>query len=149
MIQNKSSAVNKYKQTSSTGASYATPHRLIQMLMQGALDRIATARGGIERNEIELKNNAIGLAISIIGGLRDSLNFEEGGEIAANLDSLYEYMNRRLTEANMKNDVELLDEVTSLMNEIKSAWDVMPQYIQDAASVEEIKEKMESEQEAR
>ena len=118
------------------------------MLMQGALDRVATARGGIERDEIELKNSAINLAVSIIGGLRDSLDFEEGSEIAANLDSLYEYMIRRLTEANMQNDVERLDEVTSLMKEIKSAWDVMPQYIQDASSVEEIREKMDSEEKA-
>jgi len=106
-----------------TGIEDASPHRLIQMLLDGALDRIARAKAHMKQNEIEAKGVSIGMAISIIGGLRDSLDHEAGGDIAANLDNLYEYMTYRLTEANIRNSHEMLDEVSSLLAEIKSAWD--------------------------
>ena len=80
----------------------ASPHRLIQMLMEGGLTRLAQARGAIERGQLAQKGELIGKAIAIIGGLRDGLNFEQGGEIASNLDALYEYMVSRLLEANLK-----------------------------------------------
>ena len=136
--QKKSSAVDKYRQADSSEVMYATPHRLVQMLMEGALGKIAAARGGIERNEIEIKNAQIKWAISIIDGLQASLNMEVGGEIAANLDSLYTYMISRLGAANSQNSVEILDEVTSLLKEIKEAWDVMPEGVRNAGSIEEI-----------
>ncbi|BAZ93861.1 B-type flagellar protein FliS [Thiohalobacter sp. COW1] len=101
----------------------ASPHRLIQMLMQGALDRIATARGAMERGEIAAKGEQISWAISIVGGLRSSLDLETGGELAGNLRDLYDYMERQLLQANIRNEVALLDEVSGLIREIKSAWD--------------------------
>lgn len=107
-------------------ASYASPHRLIQMLIEGALDKIAFARGQIERNDYAEKGKNITWAISIIQGLSASLDTESGGEIAANLENLYDYMIRRLLEANKENDLEILDEVSSLLKEVKSAWDSMP-----------------------
>ena len=100
----------------------ADPHRLIQLLIDGALARMSAAKGHIERNEIEQRNNMINKAIKIISGLQESLNME-AGEIAENLERLYDYMSRRLFEANLKNDVEIVDEVITLMTEIKSAWD--------------------------
>ena len=103
----------------------ASPHRLIQMLMAGAMERIATAKGLIQHNEISKKAEQISWAISIIGGLQGALDMEAGGEIAQNLDGLYDYMARRLVEANLNNDVEILDEVLGLLLEIKSAWDVI------------------------
>jgi flagellar protein FliS len=106
-----------------TGIEEASPHRLIQMLLDGALGRIASAKSHIYQNEIEAKGVNIGMAISIIGGLRDSLDHKAGGDIAANLDNLYEYMTYRLTEANIRNSHEMLDEVSGLLVEIKSAWD--------------------------
>jgi flagellar protein FliS len=106
--------------------NFASPHRLVQMLMEGALEKIAIAKGHMERSEFEAKGKHINWAVSIINGLRGSLNLEEGGEMAANLENLYDYMVRRLSEANLKNDVGMLDEVTSLLLEIKSAWDAMP-----------------------
>jgi flagellar protein FliS len=109
-----------------TEVNYASPHRLVQMLMEGALEKIAIAKGHMDRKEHELKLNHINWAISIINGLQSSLNREEGGEMAHNLDSLYHYMVRRLSEANLHNDVTILDEVSSLLLEIKSAWDAMP-----------------------
>ena len=78
----------------------------------------------IEKGEIALKGELIKLAITIISdGLRSSLNMEAGGEIAANLDSLYEYMSQRLLKAHIDNDTEVLDEVVGLLNDIKAGWD--------------------------
>ena len=106
-----------------TGVENASPHRLIQMLIDGALARLAQAKGHMKANSIAQKGEDISMAISIIGGLRDSLDHKKGGSIASNLDSLYEYMTYRLMESNLKNDVSLLDEVHDLLTEIKSAWD--------------------------
>ncbi|WP_044870400.1 flagellar export chaperone FliS [Pseudomonas sp. LFM046] len=105
----------------------ASPHRLIQMLMEGGLTRLAQARGAIERGQMAQKGELIGKAIAIIGGLRDGLNFEQGGEIAANLDSLYEYMVSRLLEANLKCDIALVDEVAGLLRNVKTGWDGIAQ----------------------
>ena len=107
--------------------NYASPHRLVQMLMEGALEKIAMAKGHMDRKEHAEKGKHINWAISIINGLQGSLNMEEGGEMANNLDSLYDYMVRRLSEANLNNDLAILDEVSSLLLEIKSAWDVIPE----------------------
>ncbi|BAN49740.1 flagellar export chaperone FliS [Metapseudomonas resinovorans] len=105
----------------------ASPHRLIQMLMEGGLTRLAQARGAIERGQLAQKGELIGKAIAIIGGLRDGLNFEQGGDIAANLDSLYEYMMSRLLEANLKSDAALVDEVAGLLRDVKTGWDGIAQ----------------------
>jgi flagellar protein FliS len=115
--------------------AFASPHRLVQMLMEGALEKIATAKGHMTRKEYEAKGNQINWAISIIDGLRGSLNREEGGEMANNLDNLYAYMVRRLAEANLRNEVAILDEITSLLLEIKSAWDVIPDEVKQPASM--------------
>jgi flagellar protein FliS len=109
-----------------TETSFASPHRLIQMLMEGALDKIAFARGQIERKDYAEKGRNITWAISIIHGLSESLDMESGGEIAANLEGLYDYMVRCLVIANKDNNIEKLDEVASLLKEVKSAWDAMP-----------------------
>jgi flagellar protein FliS len=105
----------------------ASPHRLIQMLMEGGLTRIAQARGAMERQQTAMKGELIGKAIGIIGGLREGLNLEQGGEVAANLDRLYEYMANRLLEANVQNDMAPLDEVAGLLRNVKSGWDVIGQ----------------------
>jgi flagellar protein FliS len=103
----------------------ASPHRLIQMLMEGGLTRIAQARGAMERQQTALKGELIGKAIGIVGGLREGLDLQKGGELAANLDNLYQYMLSRLLEANVKNDAVLLDEVAGLLRNVKSGWDVI------------------------
>ncbi|HAO24811.1 MULTISPECIES: flagellar export chaperone FliS [unclassified Methylophaga] len=106
--------------------NFASPHRIIQMLMEGALSKIATAKGCIARNDIAEKSRQITWGMNIIQGLRTSLDAQKGGEVAANLDSLYEYMGRRLLEANVTNDVAILDEVSSLLMEVKAGWDNIP-----------------------
>lgn len=103
--------------------SEADPHRLIQMLMEGALQRIAQARGAMEHGNIALKGELIGKAMGIIGGLRDALDQEKGGEIAANLDNLYAFMLQRLSLANLQNDPTMLDDVASTLREVKQGWD--------------------------
>lgn len=121
-------ALNRYSQVAvQADASYAGPHRLIQMLLEGALEKIATAKGHLARGQTAGKGRQIGWAISIVSGLRASLDMKAGGEIAQNLNNLYDYMERRLLHANLKNDADALDEVTGLLREIKSAWDAIPE----------------------
>ncbi len=105
----------------------ASPHRLIQMLMEGGLTRLAQARGAMEREQYALKGELIGKAIGIIGGLRAGLDLQQGGELAENLDNLYDYMVRRLSEANLKNSSEPLDEVAELLRNVKTGWDAIAQ----------------------
>lgn len=100
----------------------ADPHRLVQLLFEGALARISAAKGHIARKEYDKKSNQINSAINIIGGLQESLNLD-AGELALNLEKLYDYMIRRLFEANVRNSVDMLEEVTNLLMQIKSAWD--------------------------
>ena len=103
----------------------ASPHRLIQMLMEGGLSRLAQARGAMDRGQVAMKGELIGKAIAIVGGLREGLDLEKGGEVAANLDRLYEYMVTRLFEANLHNTVAPLEEVAVLLRNVKSGWDAI------------------------
>jgi flagellar secretion chaperone FliS len=108
------------------GVAAADPHRLIVMLMDGALERIATARGCLTRGETAEKARLINRAVSIIGELRSSLDLKSGGQIAANLGELYDYMCRGLLKATAENRVEMLDEVTKLLGDIRTAWVTIP-----------------------
>ena len=103
--------------------SEADPHRLIQMLMEGGLQRIAQAKGAMQYGNTPLKGELIGKAVAIIGGLQDALDIKQGGEVAANLNELYQFMQQRLAQANLNNDPALLDEVANLLREIKEGWD--------------------------
>ena len=103
-----------------------SPHKLISMLLDGLLGNLAAAKGGIERNEISFKGEKLSRAIAIIDNLRASLNLEQGGDVAANLRDLYDYMEPRLLKANMENDVLIIDEVVGLVREIKQGWDAIP-----------------------
>jgi flagellar secretion chaperone FliS len=105
-----------------TSVAEASPHRLIELLLQNTLDRIAVAKGHMLREEISEKGSLIGDAISLIDGLRLGLNKQQGGDIAQNLEDLYDYVQRRLVEANVKNDAAMLDEVAALLGQIKEAW---------------------------
>ncbi|MDJ0038790.1 MULTISPECIES: flagellar export chaperone FliS [Pantoea] len=101
----------------------ATPHQLVVLLFDGAISAMKKAAILIEQGDIPGKGNALSKAINIItNGLRAGLNHEVGGEISANLDNLYEYMTRRLLQANLNNDVEAITEVEGLLNNIADAW---------------------------
>ncbi|MCX7094071.1 MAG: flagellar export chaperone FliS [Methylobacter sp.] len=108
-----------------SGLTDASPHHLIQMLMDGFLARVNTAKGAMVRSDMELKSVYISRAMAIVGGLNEAIDLEKGGEIAANLNQLYSYINRRLLQASCENNVEILDEVASLMREIKEGWDAI------------------------
>ncbi|QET05863.1 MULTISPECIES: flagellar export chaperone FliS [Cupriavidus] len=116
--------INAYAQVGvQTGVMNASPHKLIVMLYDGARSAIARAKFHMENGETEARGNAISKAINIIdNGLRAVLDHEAGGDISANLESLYEYMTRRLLLANLRNDATLLDEVDALLENLASAW---------------------------
>ncbi|HWK75281.1 MAG TPA: flagellar export chaperone FliS [Povalibacter sp.] len=108
------------------GVAASDPHGLVVMLMDGALERIVTARGCMQRGEMIEKARLLNRAISIVGELRSSLDLSAGGQIAVNLSELYDYMCRRLLTATSENRVEMLDEVTRLLHEIRGAWVAIP-----------------------
>lgn len=108
-----------------TGVIASSPHKLIVMLFEGALVAAKAGQTHMAAGETEKKGLAISKAINIItNGLRASLD-KSSGPIAANLDSLYDYMTRRLMEANLKNDAGLLDEVIGLLADLKGTWDAI------------------------
>ena len=124
---NAQSALGAYKALKNQKAlDDASPHQLIELMLSGALERVASASGAMERNEIAETGESIGKAISIVDSLRVSLDVEKGGEIAKNLGQLYDYITRRLLEASVSQQPELLAEVASLLKEIKAAWDQVP-----------------------
>ena len=100
----------------------ASPHKLILMLFDGALERIQQAQGAIQFGNAELRGKRINSAIAIVGGLRESLNTDAGADLAKNLDELYQYIQVVLAKAHRTADTALLSEATTLLNEIASAW---------------------------
>ena len=121
-------ALRQYQKVNSHAQiSEASPHRLIQMLMEGALERMAQAKGAMARGDIAQKALLITKTIDIITGLRAGLREEntEDKDALRQLDSLYEYMTKQLTLANAKNDPELIDEVARLLITVKSGWDAI------------------------
>ena len=107
--------------------SEASPHRLIQMLYEGSLDRLAQAKGALARGDIPQKCLMLTKAIDIITGLRQGLDEEKAEDPAAiqQLASLYDYMNTQLLQANISNDPEIIDEVARLLITLKSGWDAI------------------------
>lgn len=123
---NQSLAAQSYQQVKVHSSIVdASPYQLIQMLFEGALESIAQAKGAMQQNQVARRGEIIGKAINIVQGLQGSLSDTEGGELAANLDSLYDYVIRRMIQANRNNDPAILTECGKLLSEIKSAWDTM------------------------
>ena len=99
-----------------------TPLELVTMLYDGALRFLAVARDAIERRDIPTRREALNRALAIVGELQSTLNMEQGGEIAAELDRLYEYSNLRLLDAAIKNDVAPIDEVRRIFEVLRDGW---------------------------
>jgi flagellar protein FliS len=110
-----------------TAANEADPHKLIDMLLGGVVDRLASARGAILRGERNIKLQAISSAVAIIEHLRLRLDMNAGGEIAKNLSQLYDYAVKRLLKANAGDDPAMVEEVSALMRELKAGWEAMNQ----------------------
>ena len=106
-----------------TGVAAASPHKLVVMLYDGVIVSLLSAINNIKSANIGAKGAALSKAITIIdNGLRASLDKNAGGEIAQNLDALYDYMSRRLLEANIKNDTTIIEEIHGLMASLRDAW---------------------------
>lgn len=107
-----------------TGVTAASPHQLILMLFDGALLAIAKADAAMKQGAILEKSQAISRATDIISsGLRASLDFSAGDDLAPRLAALYDFMVLRLIHANVRNDAGALREVSGLLSEIRGAWE--------------------------
>lgn len=124
---NSQEALKQYRQLGlETQINSASPHRLIQLLMDGALERLNGAKAAMERGDSATKGVLIGKAMGIISGLRSSLDMSvEGTELPERLDNLYDYMGRRLLEGSTFNKVDILAEVIELLKTLKSGWDAI------------------------
>jgi|JTFP01.1.fsa_nt_gb flagellar protein FliS len=113
---------NPYEQYKTTQISTATPGQLVVMLYDGAIKFCKMAKLGIEQKNIETANNNLIKVQNIIQELKISLDMKAGGELSETLDALYEYMLRRLIEANMKKDIKIINEVQKNLEELREAW---------------------------
>lgn len=106
-----------------TSVESASPHRLIALLFDGYMDALSAARGAIRQGQVEVKGKAISRAARIVDeGLKASLNLTDGGQLAEDLRSLYEYLALRLTQANLRNDEAILEECVNLVEPLRAAW---------------------------
>lgn len=106
-----------------TGVEDASPHKLIEMLFDGYVESLQQARGYLQNSQIELKGKALSRAARIIDeGLKAALNLRDGGDLAQNLKNLYDYLTIRLTLANLRNDVGVIDECERLVEPLRQAW---------------------------
>jgi flagellar protein FliS len=118
------SHLNQYRTVGVHGnLAEATPHQVVKVMLDAVLSRIAEAGGHIERGESQAKGEKIGKALGIIEALTLGLDKERGGELAANLERLYDYASRTLLKAQLESSVDLLKEVSALLREIKLGWD--------------------------
>lgn len=108
---------------SATISSEASPHRLVAMLYEGVLERLAQARSAIGSHDVTTKLKAINGALAIIEHLRVVLDHKAGGAVAARLDQLYDFCQRRITLANAASDANALADVSRIVMTIKSGWD--------------------------
>lgn len=118
---------NYQKEALKTRVAGADRYEIIQMLLAGVIEKLVFAKVSIEKRNLEAKSEHLSKASAIIEALRGCLDFNAGGEVTENLFSLYSYMIDRLVDASLKNDPDIVEEVSSLIKEIKSAWDAIPQ----------------------
>jgi flagellar protein FliS len=117
-----------------TSVAQADPHKLIEMLLDGAADAIAQARSALRDGRIPAKGEATGRAVRILDeGLKASLD-PRGGELAANLKSLYQYMTHRLLQANLSNDDAKYAEVSSMLDQLRDAWKRIASQVRGSAA---------------
>ena len=117
---------NYQKEALKTRVAGADRYEIIQMLMSGAIEKMVLAKVAIDKKHLEAKSEHLSKASAILEALRGCLDFEVGGEVTENLYSLYSYMIDRLIDASIQNDTSIVDEVSGLLKEIKSAWDAIP-----------------------
>lgn len=111
-----------YQQNSVAGVEDADPHHLVGKLLDGAIDRISQARGHLVHGNTAAKGVCISKAVAIIGELRDSLDHKVDPTFSQRLESLYEYVTRRLLFAQLNDDLRALDEATQLLAPVREGW---------------------------
>ncbi len=112
-----------YRQTAvETRVHEADPHKLIELMLEGAIQRLRTAEACISSGDLPRKAKAASEAGAIVDSLSGCLDFSQGGEIAARLEALYDYASRRIVSANAANDADGFGEVAGLLDEVFSAW---------------------------
>ena len=112
-----------YQQNSvAGGVESADPHQLVGMLLDGAMDRIAQARGHVLHGNVAAKGTCISKAVAIVGELRDSLDHKVDPSFSQRLESLYEYVIRRLLYAQLHDDLSALDEASRLLAPVREGW---------------------------
>jgi flagellar protein FliS len=104
------------------GVAAADPHGLVLMLLDGLFQRVAAMRLAVLEGDYNEKARMANRALLILDELRGSLDFEAGGEVARNLDGLYDYCGRQIVQASVSLRAELLDEVSRLVNHIRATW---------------------------
>jgi flagellar protein FliS len=120
-------ALSQYgKIKNDTQTSYASPHQLMLMLFDGAIEAMSFTIGAIENNNFELRSKQSTRSISIINGMRECLDMETGGELADNLYSLYQYMAQELFRASFKNDSETIQNIQMMLKDIRGSWEKIP-----------------------
>jgi flagellar protein FliS len=112
-----------YQQTRAEGrVEGADSHQLVAMLLDAAIERIAQARAHLRHGNVAAKGAVVTKAVAIVGELRASLDHGAGGALARRLDSLYDYVNRRLLFAQLNNDDQALAECIGLIEPVRDGW---------------------------
>jgi len=106
--------------------TYASPHQLMLMLFDGAIEAMSFTIGAIQNENFELRSKQNTRSITIINGMRECLDMETGGELADNLYSLYQYMTKELFRASFKNDVETIQNIQTMLKDIRGSWEKIP-----------------------
>jgi flagellar protein FliS len=128
---NPQAALGQYQSVNQQGRIAASQnHGLVSLLLDRILERLAQASGAMERGDSAASGMAMSDAIRIVDNLRASLDSAQGGEIAASLGSLYDYIEKRMVLANSKSDQTILAEVVNLITEIKTGWDGISEAVQ-------------------
>ena len=116
-------AFTEYQQTNAaTAVMDASPHQLTQLLLKAAMDKLSVAVGAVERNDIQLRVASIAKAIDIVIELKSTLDLEKGGDVAAELDRLYQFVLDQLLDANLQSDTSKLQGAREIIGTIHEAW---------------------------
>tara|TARA_B100000768_G_scaffold126281_1_gene116912 strand:- start:543 stop:965 length:423 start_codon:yes stop_codon:yes gene_type:complete len=126
-FMNAISALAHYGQIKNdTQTTYASPHQLMLMLFDGAIEAMSITIGAIQNNNFELRSKQSTRSISIINGMRECLDMETGGDLANNLYSLYSYMAKELFRASFKNDADTVQNIQTMLKDIRESWEKIP-----------------------